>query len=93
MTTINICDICESREDVSTQRYVFGSQTDIAGGAAEDDFESFDLCELCELSILRIYVYSTAKCREDRIKYGVPMIELIKKLRANNKRDKQIGIK
>jgi hypothetical protein len=80
MATIDICDICESREKVSTQHYVIGSCIDLGGGQSEDDFESFDLCQECELKILRNYVYKGAQNRAERIVYGIPLIEIIKRL-------------
>lgn len=80
---ILICDICESREKVTTQHYVTGSQVDVAGGPSEDDYDTFDLCQDCELKILRIHVYKRAKNRQERMDYGVPMIEIIKRLKEN----------
>ena len=81
MATIQICDICKSSEIVSTQYYVIGSQTDLAGGASEDDYETYDLCQECELKVLRIYVYKGAINRKERMTYGIPIIEIIKKLK------------
>lgn len=88
MASIIVCDICESREKVSTQHYTIGSQTDIAGGPSEDDFDTFDLCQDCELKILRIYVYKNAKNRDERVKYGLPIIEIIKRLKDQYKSKK-----
>ena len=79
MARIDICDICNSREDITTKRFVIGSQIDAAGGPSEDDFESFDLCAKCELELLREFVYSNAKSRDARIAYGVPLLERVKR--------------
>ena len=89
MARIDICDICESREKVTTNQYTFGSQTDLGGGRSEDDFETFDLCQSCELKILKIFVYKSAQNREQRIAYGKPILEIIKRLIKAEKERKQ----
>lgn len=52
MTTINICDICETRDNVSRVRLVYDRTMD-GSGSSSDDCEIFDLCEHCELKIYK----------------------------------------
>ena len=52
MATINVCDICDARDRVTRRGYLIGRVSDAAGGS-EDEEEIFDLCEPCELLVLR----------------------------------------
>jgi hypothetical protein len=57
MATIKICDICESRDQVTTQHYNTGEwQTDPAGGPSQELEKVFDLCSICELKVLRVLI-------------------------------------
>ena len=57
MATIKICDICEDRNSVTTQHYNTGKfQIDAAGGPSQEIEETFDLCYLCELKVLRCLI-------------------------------------
>jgi len=49
MTTITICDICETRDNVNRIQLVYGRSMDGAG-SKDDDVKYFDLCEHHELS-------------------------------------------
>jgi len=56
MATIIVCDICNSRENVSVRSYAIDKQADLAGGRAETIEKHFDLCQSCELKILINFV-------------------------------------
>jgi len=52
MATIEICDVCSKRETVKRLSYCYDREMGPAG-SSEDVFETYDLCDACELSILK----------------------------------------
>jgi hypothetical protein len=55
MATINICDICGAREDVSRRSYPYDRRPDGAGGS-ETVSEIYDLCQTHELIALKLAI-------------------------------------
>ncbi|RLI83184.1 hypothetical protein DRP04_02135 [Archaeoglobales archaeon] len=49
---ITVCDICGGREKVNRRWYPFDRKMSVAGDS-ETVGEVFDLCESCELAVLR----------------------------------------
>jgi hypothetical protein len=52
MATIEICDICSKRETVKRISYCYDREMGPAG-SHEDVFETYDLCDACELAVLK----------------------------------------
>lgn len=83
MATINICDICKSRENVNSRVYSIGSQTCPAGGTRDTIKEYFDLCQTCELEILRNFIkqlINDAPFQSDQFEINQKIVENIKEI-------------
>lgn len=69
MATIQVCDICGSRENVRTVYYPTGHQSD--GHQMEDINEVFDFCLMHRHAILKAAVRELIKGNiVDRVKFG-----------------------
>ena len=62
MATIEVCDICGTRDNVNRRHYAYDRQADGAGGR-EDINELFDLCETHELIVLKKAMTTAMKNR------------------------------
>ena len=87
---ITICDICETRDDVNRVSFCYDRKTD-AAGSMEDVCEVFDLCNKCELSVLRraIALYKKSK-KIDGYEFNKEIIKIVKE-KQNAKTRKEIG--
>lgn len=67
MATITICDRCGSKEG-AVRRFFWdgGHQPDPAGGRREETGEHKDICEHCELVLLRVALAKIRKMTEFR---------------------------
>lgn len=80
MATIIICDICKNSVHVETKHYGTGNwETDLGGGRSEEDFETFDLCRLCELKVLRKVYSDNKKYPNNKKASDLDIIEDIKR--------------
>lgn len=52
MATIEICDVCGSSNAVNHMFFCTGRSLD-AAGSIDDDGDGFDLCNSCELKVLK----------------------------------------
>ena len=55
MATINVCDICGSKENISRIYFIYDRTMD-ASGSRSDDYEIFDLCEKHQLHIYNDFI-------------------------------------
>jgi len=79
MASIIICDICNSRDIVRTITYKTGTETDVAGGSREYTYDSYDLCLICENTILNKFVTNCIKnYSDDQFKITKELVRLIK---------------
>jgi len=80
MALVKVCDICGSSKDVSTRRYAFDDQVDLAGGRSEDICETYDLCVICEVNMFVSLLKEIMKTQTKREQYqiGQKFIDYIK---------------
>ena len=86
MAQIIICDICGSKERVKVHCYVYDRATD-AAGAMEDIYYQVDLCEACELSVLKQVIKKLTKGSIDQWKLNKIIIEtIVQRIREKDKK-------
>lgn len=73
---IRICDICDSKNRVNSVYLPYDRKTD-AAGSMEDIGESYDLCERCELRILKSVFHKRYK--NEVFNINVDIIDNIKR--------------
>lgn len=60
MATINICDICGTRNNVNRRQYPYDRRIDGAG-SMDTEYEIYDLCQTHELIVLKLAIKASLK--------------------------------
>jgi len=79
MATVIVCDICNSRENITHRGYLIGNQTCLAGEASDIIEEQFDLCQTCELKILREFIKQISTSQEMQFELNKLLVTRIQK--------------